>query len=316
VSLGAGGKALDRAGAFVQLMYDGTATYAVGTTEMGQGMHTVLSQIVAAELGVAYDKVRPSASDTHMVPDSGPTVASRTTVMSGRALRAACAPIRRGLCEVAAGILDADPESVSLADGLASTPDGRTAGYDAILKQCFLRQRHLASSGWTQAPPTTWDVDTGAGDPYFAYAFAANVVEVEVDLDTGEVRVLGVHAAHDVGRAINPLLVEGQIQGGTLQGLGYALMEEILHDDAGRMRNTGFSTYLIPTAVDAPPIEPILVEHPSEAGPHGAKGFGEQPLMGIAPAVANAVFHATGVRIRELPITPERLWAAIREGST
>ncbi len=311
VCLGAGGKALDRAGALVQLMYDGSATFAVGTTEMGQGMHTVLAQIVAEELGVPYEAVRPMAPDTAMVPDSGPTVASRTTVMSGNALKKTCAPIRRALAEVAGGILGVAAEDVTLAGGVATAPDGRTAGYEEVLQRCFVERRHLASSGWHESQGTTWDDETGAGDPYITYAFAANVVEVEVDVETGEVEVLAVYAAHDVGKAINPTGVEGQIEGGTAQGLGYALMEEILHRD-GRMLNPQFSTYLIPTAPDVPPIHAIIVEHPTAVGPFGAKGFGEQPLMGLGPAVANAVFNATGVRILELPLTSERVWRAMR----
>ncbi len=315
VCLGAGGRNLDRAGAFVQVMYDGSAIYAVGTTEMGQGMHTVLAQIVAEELGLPYEAVRPVASDTHMVPDSGPTVASRTTVMSGNALREAAAPIRRTLQEVAASLLGVDdPTTVRLENGKAFAADGRTVGYGDVLHRCFLERRHLASSGLAVSPETSWDPETGAGEAYITYAFAANVVEVEVDVETGEVEVLRVHAAHDIGRAINPTGVEGQIEGGSAQGLGYALLEEVLHDAQGRMVNHRFSTYLIPTARDVPPIHAHIVEHPTEVGPYGAKGFGEQPLMGIAPAVANAVFHATGVRVREIPITPERLWRALRAG--
>lgn len=313
VCLGAGGRNLDRAGAFVQLMYDGSAIFAVGTTEMGQGMQTVLAQIVAEELGVPYEAVRPVPTDTHLVPDSGPTVASRTTVMSGNALREAAAPIRRALQEVGATLLEVeDPAMVRLEDGRALAPDGRSVGYDEVLHRCFLERRHLASSGMAVSPETSWDPETGAGDAYITYAFAANVVEVEVDVETGEVEVLRVHAAHDVGRAVNPTGAEGQIEGGSAQGLGYALLEEVLHDERGRMVNNRFSTYLIPTARDVPPIHAHLVEHPTDVGPYGAKGFGEQPLMGIAPAVANAVFHATGVRMREIPITPERLWRALR----
>lgn len=311
VCLGAGGRALDRSGAFVQLMYDGSALFAVGTTEMGQGMHTVLSQIVAEELGLPYDAVKPMAPDTAMVPDSGPTVASRTTVMSGQALRKTCEPIRRVLLEVAGELLGVLPEEVTIGDGIARANDGREVSYREILEHCFIQRRHLASSGWYESPPTSWDEETGAGQAYITYAFAANVAEVLVDMETGEVEVLAIHAAHDVGKAINPTGVVGQIHGGTAQGLGYALMEEIKHRD-GLMLNNQFSTYLIPTARDVPPIQAIIVEHPTEVGPYGAKGFGEQPLMGIAPAIGNAVYNATGVRIRELPLTPERVWNALK----
>jgi xanthine dehydrogenase molybdenum-binding subunit len=145
------------------------------------------------------------------------------------------------------------------------------------------------------------------------YAWATNLVKVRVDKETGETSVLKAWSAHDVGKAINPASCEGQIEGGVLQGVGFALMEEMLVDADGRILNTDLSTYIIPTAEDGPEIVSIIVEHPYPGGPHGAKGFAEQPLMGIAPAVANAVYDAVGVRINELPITPEKVWRALRE---
>lgn len=313
VSLGAGGKHLDRAGAFVQVMYDGSAVFGVGTTEMGQGMQTVLSQIVAEELGLPYENIRPIPTDTHIVPDSGPTVASRTTVMSGQALINAIKPIKEELQRVAGEILECNPNLVTIKHGIATRPDGKGVEVREVLKRCLAERSHLASSGWAVASDTSWDINTGRGDAYITYAFAANVVEVEVDIETGEIDVLNVWASHDVGKAINPQLVEGQIEGGVVQGLGYALMEKVVIEQ-GIMKNNNLSTYLIPTAVDAPNIEPIIVEKPSNAGPYGAKGFGEQPLMGIAPAVANAIFDAIGMRFYELPITPEKVFAAIKKG--
>ena len=270
---------------------------------------------MAEELGVPYEAVRPLKPDTHMVPDSGPTVASRTTVMSGRALREACKQVREQLVECAARLMGCEPEDVRLEDGVAYSKDGKKVGYDEVLKLAFEERRHLAASGWTQSPETSWDEDSGRGDAYITYAFAANVVEVEVDVETGEVEVLRAFCAHDVGKAINPVLVEGQIEGGAVQGLGYGLMEEVLYGDDGLMLNNQFSTYLIPTARDAPRISPIIVEHPTEVGPFGAKGFGEQPLMGMAPALANAVYNAMGVRVREIPLTPERVLRALKEAA-
>jgi CO/xanthine dehydrogenase Mo-binding subunit len=162
------------------------------------------------------------------------------------------------------------------------------------------------------SPPTSWDDATGQGDAYVTYAWATNLAKVKVDRQTGEVRVLKVWSAHDIGRAINPALAEGQIEGGVVQGMGYALIEEMLQDSGGSFLNTGLSTYVIPTVADSPEMQSIIVEHPYPEGPFGAKGFAEQPLMGIAPAIANAIYDAVGVRIRELPMTPEKVWKALK----
>ena len=160
-------------------------------------------------------------------------------------------------------------------------------------------------------PATTFDTATGQGDAYICYSFSANVVEVEVDSETGETRVVSVHSGHDTGRVINPTLGEGQVEGGVVQGLGYALVEEHAVKD-GRLLNDQFSTYIIPTPLDTPEIRPILVEHLYPWGPYGAKGLGETPIIAVAPAVTAAIHHAVGVRLREIPATPERVWAALQ----
>jgi CO/xanthine dehydrogenase Mo-binding subunit len=294
VGLGALGKHLNPAGANVLVMGDGSVTVAVGTTEIGQGMITVLSQITAEALGCPVELVHVVEADTSRVPDSGPTVASRTTVMSGNAIRDACAKIRTAMEPVIADSGLSWREAVSL---------------------CIQRQVGLAAHGWAVPPATTFDVKTGQGEAYVCYSFSANVVEVEVDTETGETKVLRVHSAHDVGRVINPTTGEGQVEGGVVQRLGYALVEEHAVKD-GRILNDQFSTYIIPTSLDTPEIRSILVEHPFPWGPYGAKGLGETPIIAVAPAVTAAIAHAARVRIAEIPATPERVWAALEERKT
>ena len=291
VGLGARGGPLNPAGANVVVSADGSVTVAVGTTEIGQGMVTVLCQIAAEALGCPVEQVRVVESDTSRVPDSGPTVASRTTVMSGNAIREAAAKIRAAMEPAVADSGLPWREAVAL---------------------CWQKHVALAAQGWAVPPPTTFDVETGQGEAYICYSFSVNVVEVEVDTETGETRVLRVHSGHDVGRVVNPTLSEGQVEGGVTQGLGYALVEEHLLQD-GRILNDQFSTYIIPTSLDTPEIVPILVEKAYSWGPYGAKGLGETPLIAVAPAVTAAIRHATGVRLDEIPATPERVWSALRE---
>jgi CO/xanthine dehydrogenase Mo-binding subunit/aerobic-type carbon monoxide dehydrogenase small subunit (CoxS/CutS family) len=309
--LGAGGKRLDRADAFVQLHEDASVSVAVGTTEMGQGMLTVLAQIAAEDLGVLPTDVRLLPTDTSRVPDSGPTVASRATTVSGNAIRHACAPLREMLLRVAADKLGAQPADVLLAGGFAAA-GGRKLTLGEVVAECATRRLPLAHMGHHTGPDNTWDPVTGQGDAYEVYAFAAVVADVDVDTATGQVDVKRIVAAHDVGRAISPSGVEAQIEGGSLQGVGYAICEEVLAPH-GIVLNPNLGTYIIPTALDAPRLVPLVVEAAYPGGPFGAKGFAEQPLMGVAPAVINAITDAIGVRPMELPATPERVLALLRQ---
>ena len=168
----------------------------------------------------------------------------------------------------------------------------------------------MAFQGFAISPDTNWNQHTGQGKAYIVYAYATNIAEVAVDTRTGEITVEKIWAAHDVGKAVNPSAVKGQIQGGTLQGLGYCLLEEYRIEN-GFPLNPDFTSYLIPTAMDTPIIDPIIVEHAYSDGPFGAKGFGEQPLMGVEPAIANAVRDAIGIRFYELPLIPEKIWEAL-----
>ncbi len=314
VGLGAAGKHLARTGARIILHDDGSVLFSVGTTELGQGMTTVLSQIVADGLGAPLEWIRMTPPDTSRVPDSGPTVASRSTTMSGNALMDACRKIRGVLLDEASVELGVPVGEITIDEGVVKSGD-KSVLLKKIVKSCAAKRRPLSAEGWHVSPPTSWDDATGQGNAYVTYAWATNLAKVKVDRETGEVKVLKIWSAHDVGKAINPALAEGQIEGGVVQGMGYALTEEMLMDSAGRFLNTDLATYVIPTAADQPEIEAILVEHPYPDGPFGAKGFAEQPLMGIAPAIANAVRDAVGVRVRELPLTPERVWKALKRGS-
>jgi CO/xanthine dehydrogenase Mo-binding subunit len=173
------------------------------------------------------------------------------------------------------------------------------------------KQVGLAAHGWAVPPTTRFDLESGQGDAYICYTFSANVVEVECDTGTGETRVLRVHSGHDVGRCINPTTAEGQVEGGVVQGLGYALVEEH-HLRDGRILNDQFSTYIIPTTLDTPEIRTLLVEHEYAWGPYGAKGLGETPIIAVAPAVTAAIHHASGARLDRIPATPERVWEALQ----
>jgi CO/xanthine dehydrogenase Mo-binding subunit len=290
VGLGAMGKHLNPAGASVVVSPDGTVTVAVGTTELGQGMNTVLGQIAAEALGCPFESVRVVEADTSRVPDSGPTVASRTTLMSGNAIRDAAEKIRQSMA--------------------GAVGDTGLSWFEAV-DLCVKRQVGLAAQGWAVPPETTFDIATGQGDAYVCYSWSATVAEVEVDTETGETRVDKVHSVHDAGTIVNPAAAEGQVEGGVAQGLGYALVEE--HKLAGgRILNDGLSTYIVPTALDVADVRTGFVEESFSWGPHGAKGLGETPIISVAPAVTAAIQHATGVRLQSIPATPERVWARLQ----
>ncbi len=273
--------------ASLELSEQGTVRVLTASTEMGQGTKTILPQLVAEQLGIDPDEIAIAPQDTSIVPDSGPTVASRTAMVVGGLLVKAARRLREQV-ETATGR--------SFAESAADY--AREHGPLRIDQQ------------FEPYPGVTFDDDTYRGDAYPAYGWACAVAEVEVDLDTGEVSVRNVVSADDVGRAIHPVLCEGQVEGGTLQAVGYATIEEIKLLD-GRYLNDRLATYLIPTSLDAPRIESILVEAPFSGSPHGAKGVGELPMDVPAAAVVAAIHDATGVWIHELPATPERILAAL-----
>jgi CO/xanthine dehydrogenase Mo-binding subunit len=273
--------------ASVELTERGVIRILTASTEMGQGTKTIFPQMIAAELGVEYDEVEIAPQDTSVVPDSGPTVASRTAMVVGGLLIKAARELR-GHVEAASGrpFREAYREFATEHGGLRV--DERFEPY----------------------PGVPFDDATHTGDAYPAFGWACAVAQVDVDLDTGEVAVRDVVSADDIGHAIHPILAEGQVEGGTLQAVGYATIEEMKLVD-GRYLNDRLATYLIPTALDAPTFHSILVEKPFSGAPHGAKGVGELPMDVGAPAVVAAIHDATGLWIHDLPATPERMLAAL-----
>jgi CO/xanthine dehydrogenase Mo-binding subunit len=273
--------------ASLELTAEGAIRILSASTEMGQGTRTIFPQLVAEALDVPIDEVELAPQDTAFVPDSGPTVASRTAMVVG-------------------GLL------INAARRLRAEVEAATGGAFAATYREFARSNgpHRIDQRFEPYPGVGFDDTTYRGDAYPAFGWAACVAQVDVDLDTGEVHVRDVVAADDVGHVIHPVLAEGQVEGGTLQAVGYATIEEIKLRD-GRYLNDRLATYVIPTALDAPRITTILVEAPFPGAPHGAKGVGELPMDVGAPAVIAAIADATGAWIGELPASPERILAAL-----
>jgi CO/xanthine dehydrogenase Mo-binding subunit len=286
-----------RGRAEVAVAGDGALEVRSSSTDIGQGALTIFSQIAADALGVAVEQVRIAEPTTALVPDSGPTVASRTCMVVGGLVERAARRLRARLEEWAAGRgIDArDVAAVARAHAAAAGDGGGT----------------MTESRTYEPPPgIVWDDATYTGAAYPAYGWAACLVDVAVDVDTHEVAVERCVHAVDVGKAIHPVIVAGQIEGGTVQALGWALCEHVAYRD-GRVANASMTDCIIPTSFDAPELETILVEEPYPLGPHGAKGVGEIPMDGPAAAVAGAIEDALGVAMDELPMLPERIAAAV-----
>ncbi len=301
--------------AAVDLASDGLAHVRVSSTEMGQGSHTVLPQIAAEELGLTPEQVVCDRVDTALVPNSGPTVASRTTMIVGSVVAASARAARERLLGWVAKKHQVAREELRLEGGVVRAGGREVGSFTALVREALAEAgepRWVFEEQYRLPPELQWDEPTHVGDAYAAYAWGCTVVEVEVDRDTLELRVPRVWITVDIGRAVNPAMAQGQVEGGTLQALGYALSEEVgVRPDGGLLRDR-FQTYILPTTMDAPRIEARLLEVPFAGGPGGAKGLGELPMHGAAPALANALEHALGVRLRDLPLSPERLERALR----
>ena len=278
-----------------------------GAQEIGQGAATVMPQMFADAVGLELSSIEQAVGDTDLTLDAGKSSASRQTFVSGNAARAAGAALRRQLLE-ALGLGDRPTDAIALhldGDRLVGQHAGERFQLDLRELPGDARGDLFTATGHFNPPTVPLDAD-GQGVPYATYGFAAQIAEVEVDLELGVVRLLHIHAAHDVGRAINPTQVEGQIHGGIAQGIGMALMEEYVNGKTDNLHD-----YLIPTVGDVPPISVHLIEDAEPLGPWGAKGVGEPALVATAPAILAAIHAATGVRMDCVPVTPSRLRAAL-----
>jgi CO/xanthine dehydrogenase Mo-binding subunit len=301
----------DRASCWLSLEADGSLLLRSGVTDLGAGQAASLAEIASEVLGVPLEEIGVHVADSQLTPPAGGTYATRQLYMSGNAVLAAARALRGVLQPVAAELLGADPADLAFEDGMVrERGDGRGVRLAELAAACRARGVPTSHLGTWHAETGTFDPASGQGASFPDYTFGAHAADVEVDTETGQVRVLAYAAAHDVGRAINPLRVEGQIQGGAYQGLGYALGEEVVVQD-GQVASTLLATYLLPTAADLPDVRAIIVESGEGKGPFGARGIGEPSIGPPAATIANAVAAATGVRVTRLPITAERLLDAL-----
>ncbi|MCL5960590.1 MAG: molybdopterin-dependent oxidoreductase, partial [Chloroflexi bacterium] len=308
----------DFSSAYVRVNEDGSATVYTGISDMGQGIYTALAQVAAEELGILPENVGVVGGDTETTPMCLGAWGSRGAPIAGSAVKIAAADAKQRLFAVAAAKLEAAVEDLESEGGKIYVKGsleralsvGEVAGA-AHFTTTDGAAGSILGRGFWDAPTEVLGEKGGHYAP--AYAFAAAAAEVEVDPETGQVRLLSFTSAHDVAQAINPMIVEGQIQGGAAQGIGYGLFEEMVYDqESGRLLNPSFVDYKVPTAMDLPRIVPVIVEPgPDPAVPAGVKGVGEAGYICAAGAIANAVSDAVGVRISELPITSERIYNAL-----
>lgn len=303
---------VDRASAFAEIDDGGTVKVLTGVTEIGEGILTVLAQIAAEEVGVRPQDVTIGDNDTARSPEAAHAGATRQTYMIGNVVAMACAEARQRLAEVIAKQWDVDVDLIETANGeiWARGTNHRMTMGDAV--HCAKSKGVVpVGSGSFGTDTTGLDPVDGSGRPWQAYVFGCQVAEVEVDTITGEVQVLGMWAAHDVGRAVNPRGVEGQIEGGIVQALGQGLMEDYQLQN-GHTTTPGFAKYILPTSLDVPRITSIIVEDPDPIGRLGVKGIGEPAMVPTIPAIMNAIYDAVGVRITSLPASPEKVLEAIK----
>ena len=305
----------DTSEAWVGVELDGTVIVRSGVTDIGAGQISALGQIAAEILGVTLDQVTVYNADSAVTPLAGTTTATRALYMTGNAVKLAAEIIRERLVARAAREFDVEPTAIGMAysEVFVVERPNRSMPFKDFIATCASEGIHRSELAMFKAPFTDpIDPETGQGRVFPDFAFGAHAVEVAVDTETGEVEVLKSVGAHDVGQAINPDAVAGQIEGGAAMGQGYALSEELCYDE-GQLTTPSFSEYLIPTAMDVPLYQSIILESRSGLGPFGAKGIGEPSLTPVAPAIANAVADAIGARVFDLPITPEKVVRALHD---
>jgi len=305
----------DWSAASLMLHEDGTLTYRTAICELGQGSPFGHAKIVAEIVGADMTSIKIEQPDTDSTPDSKPTHGSRGLMMGGTAAADAAIKLRERMVRVAADMLGCPQKQVELRDSAAYNkrkPEVKIP-FKELAEEMHVRGESPGSYGFYASPKRFFDPETGLGVNYSVYTFAATVAEVEVDLETGQAEVVKVWPAMDVGKAIDPLMVEGQIQGAVSQGIGFALMENLQLRD-GVVLNPGFKDYVVPSAIDTPEVDDtIIVESAYKYGAFGAKGVGEPAIISVVPAVVNAIHHATGLRFSTIPVTPDRLHRALKE---
>ena len=306
----------DGGSGIVRIGRDGRVMVYHGESDMGQGQNTTYAQIVAECLGVPMDMVNVAQVDTDISPFGLGSFATRGTLMGGNGVLAAAKEDYNQMAEVAAELLKAPAETIQCRKGvffIKESPENRIS-FREVASQATIKHHGapIVGTGFYRPPTELPDPVTKKGNVSPAYPFGCQIAEVEVDPDTGQVSVTNFVAAHDVGRAINPTATEGQIQGGIAQGLGWTLMEDMAYKE-GKMINSGFVDYIVPSCFDVPNIKSIIVEPIEPNGPYGAKGIGEPALNPTMSAITNAIYDATGVRVKNLPVNPQELLAAMKK---
>lgn len=309
-SLGAEG--VDTTSAIVSVQADGSVYILAGLNENGQGMRTTFCQIASEVLGIPLEKINFLEPQTATIPDGGPTVASRATLTGGNAVMDAAQRIRNTIFSVIKNELKvSDVEETVWANGMITLKNSQ-AGTDAIsidkaIEKSFKAGVNLSAYGWFKAPDVSWHEETGQGNAYFTYVYGCQIAEIKVDTSTGKIDVLKITAAHDVGKVINRLGIEGQVYGGVAQGIGYTILEDF-NVQNGIVKSPNLDEYLLPTIKDIQEIEPILIENPDKFGPFGAKCIGEPTLELASAAINNAMKFATGKYFYQIPLTLERVY--------
>jgi len=311
--IGLGLGANDTSVVIVTVNDDGSVSVLSGASELGQGSDDVVAMVVAEELGVLFEDVQVISADTGMTPFAGLSSGSRQTFVTGHAAQEAARNIKTSLLDVAAEMLGSTAEHISFRERKVYDSGRQT---DITLadvgKFCFDHARRVTGMGSADITGGFPDLETGQGSPFVDFVYGTHIAEVEVDTVTGQVEVLRIIAVHDVGKTIHATSLEGQIEGGVSMGFGYAMMEEVLVSE-GRLLTPSFAEFQIPTILDMPKVEPVILETPSQYGPFGARGVAEPPVVAVAPSICNAIFDAVGVRPRDLPITAEKMRALLKE---